>query len=492
MNYLLVCKLQAVILAALTVAFGGSAVLAATYDNPMLHQNALLGFIVSALFTGSCAVVLYIFGRQSSNLMFRREALTVVGTGWISASVFGALPYYLILPDISLTSAIFESASGFTTTGASVLSNLEDLPSSLLFWRSISQWIGGLGVVVFFVAVLSFLGAGAKVLFSRESSAQAAELDTARVQSGVLRLMFLYFGLTVACCSALILVGGLDWFEAINHTFTTLSTGGFSTRSGSVADFQSPTIEWIIIIFMAIGGTSFIPMLRFLRGDWSAIGRSSEIKAYYTVILIATGIIAFLLWLDHDFTDNPHEVVRASAFQVLSILTTTGFATADFDLWLPATHIIFLVLMLIGGCSGSTAGGAKVIRVLIGTKISMQQIEKAYRAHVVRPLRINREIVSHDSQETVLVFFVMLGLIAVLGLIGVALFEPQLSVAGAVSAVAACLFNIGPGLAEVGPTHNFAFLGQSTQIILSLLMILGRVELFAVLVLFVPAFWKRY
>ena len=492
MNYLLVCKLQAVILAALTVAFGGSAVLAATYDDPTIHHEALFGFLISALITGSFALGLFIIGRQSSNLMFRREALTVVGTGWISASVFGALPYYLILPDISFSSCVFEAASGFTTTGASVLSHLEDLPPSLLFWRSTSQWIGGLGVVVFFVAVLSFLGAGAKVLFSRESSAQAAELDTARVQRGVMRLMMLYFGLSGACCAALMLIGGMNWFEAVNHTFTTISTGGFSTRSGSVADFHSPTIEWIIIVFMAIGGTSFIPMLRFSRGDWGALGRSSEIKAYYLIVLGASALICGLLWIDHSFYGGWHETIRASVFQVLSILTTTGFATEDFNVWLPASHVIFLILMLIGGCSGSTAGGAKVIRVLIAGKISMQQIEKAYRARVVRPLRVNGETLSRDAQESVLVFFIVLVFVALLGLLAIVLMEPSMSLPGSVSAVAACLFNIGPGLAEVGPTQNFAFFGQSSLILLSLLMILGRVEFFAVLVLFAPALWKRY
>lgn len=491
MNYLLVCKLQSVILAALTVAFGCSAAVAITYDEPTRHANALFGFILSALITGSCAIGFFLYSRQSPNLMFRREALAVVGTGWISASIFGSLPYFLILPDVDFAEGIFEAASGFTTTGASILSNLEDLPPSLLFWRSMSQWIGGLGVVVFFVAVLSFLGAGAKVLFSRESSAQAAELDAARVQRGVFRLMFLYLGLTVVCTLSLYFAG-MNGFEAINHTFTTLSTGGFSTRSASVADFQSPAIEWVIIVFMAIGGTSFIPLLRCFQGNWSALGRSTEIKVYYGIVFGASALLATILAFDAAFEGDFHETVRASMFQVLSILTTTGFATKDFDLWLPATHLILILLMVIGGCSGSTAGGIKVIRLIIASKISFQQVEKAYRAHVVRPLRVNGEHLNRESQETVLVFFVVLGLIGGAGLLAVALLEPQMSLEGTVSAVAACLFNIGPGFAEVGPTQNFAFLHDASLLVLSLLMILGRVELFAILVLFAPALWKRF
>ena len=491
MNFLLVCKLQAVILAALTAAFGGSAILAYTVDDPTRHHEALGGFLVSALISGSCAAGLYLVSRQSQNLIFRREALAVIGVGWLSASVFGAIPYYLILPELGFAAAVFESASGLTTTGASILSDLESLPPSLLFWRSTSQWIGGLGVVVFFVAVLSFLGAGAKVLFSRESSAQAADLDTARVQRGVLHLLLLYLGLTVACVIALML-GGMDWFEALNHGFTTLSTGGFSTRSGSIADFHSPTIEWIIIVFMAIGGTSFMPLLRTIRGRGPALFKSTEVRIYYALLLAASGLIAIVLGAGHTFGGAVHETIRASLFQVVSIMTTTGFATADFDLWLPVTHVVLLLLMVVGGCSGSTAGGCKVIRFVLATRICQQQIEKTYRAHVVRPLRMNGETIAREQQDAVLVFFAMMLLICVAGLLAIALLEPAMSLAGSLSTLFACLFNIGPGLAEVGPTQNFAAFGDLTLSILALLMVLGRVELFAILVLFAPALWRQF
>ncbi|MFP4283443.1 MAG: TrkH family potassium uptake protein [Opitutales bacterium] len=491
MNYQLVYKLQAIILGALTVGFGGSALIAATLDDPTRHPEALAGFLVSALVSASVGIALFFLGRGASNAIFRREALAVIGIGWISASLFGALPYYLILPEVDFAAALFESTSGFTTTGASVLSDLERLPRSILFWRSISQWIGGLGVIVLFVAVLSFLGAGAKVLFSRESSAQATELDTARVQRGIFRLMLLYFGLSAACMGALMLCG-LDWFDALAHTFTTISTGGFSTRSGSIADFANPTLEWVIIVFMIIGGTSFIPMLRFLRGQWSALGKSTEIKAYLLLLLLASTTVTLIhFFAGHTFT-SIEETIRASTFQVVSIMTTSGFATEDFDTWVPSTHTILLFLMAIGGCSGSTSGGAKVIRFVIAAKIALQHLERAYRAHVIRPLRVNREPLDRDGQEAILVFFVMLGLITIFGLLGVVLMEPNLSLEGGLSAGYACLFNIGPGLAEVGPAQTFGFLGDGTHVLLSLLMILGRVELFAVLVLFLPAFWKRY
>jgi|TARA_B110000438_G_scaffold291490_1_gene328504 trk system potassium uptake protein TrkH len=490
MNYLLVFKLQAVILAALTVAFGGSALLAATIDDPYGKYPTLNGFLLSALLTAAFAIGFYLLGRNSKNVIFRREALAVIGTAWLSASLIGALPYYLIIPELDFFSALFESTSGITTTGASVLSDLERLPPSLLFWRSISQWIGGLGIVVFFVAVLSFLGAGSKVLFSRESSADSTELDSARIQKGIFRLMYLYFGLTAACIGALYLAG-MSLFDAINHGFTTLSTAGFSTRSGSIAAFNSPAIEWVMIVFMVIGGTSFIPMLRLLRGDWAAFSKSTEIKLFYAIILVTGTFTAIVLFLGDNY-GTIEGSLRASLFQVVSLITTSGFSTENYDLWSPLIQIILVLLMICGGCSGSTAGGAKVIRLIVAGKIARLHIEKAYRAHVVRPLLANGQTIGRSSQEAVMVYFLTLGFTTVGGVLVVALLEPNLSLVGTVSTTISCLFNIGTGFAEIGPTETYASFKSITKGFLSLLMVLGRVELYAILVLFVPALWKRY
>ncbi len=493
MNFLLIGKLQAVILTALAVSMSGSAALAWAYDESPRHAEAFHGFLFSALVTGVCAVGLFLFSRGSSNLIYRREALAVIGIGWITASLFGALPYYLILDDISLGGAIFESTSGLTTTGASILSELERLPPSLLFWRSMSQWIGGLGVVVFFVTVLAFLGAGAKTLFAGESSAEAADLDAPRVQRGILRLLLLY-GLLSVCAFSAFATAGMHWFDAVNHAFTTISTGGFSTRSGSIADFGNPAVEWVTIVFMVIGGTSFIPMLRVARGDLRALHRSTEVKVYYRLLASATIVVALVLWFSGggEFSGRAHETIRAAAFQVASIATTSGFATKDYDQWVPSVQCILVILMLIGGCSGSTSGGLKVIRVVIAAKISLQQVERSYRAHVVRPLRVSGDNLTRDAQETTLVFFVVLGAIATSSAVIIALLEPSLSLTSSVSAMIACLFNIGPGLDQIGPMQNYAGIHDVTKIFLALLMILGRVELFAVLVLFAPALWKKY
>jgi trk system potassium uptake protein TrkH len=491
MNYAILFKLQSFILGAIALAFAMSLGIALAFDHTSTSDLSVTGFGISFLVAACLSAGFTLLGRTEDNNLFRKEALATIGTGWLLASFIGALPYFFILPDISFAGALFESASGLTTTGASVLSNLETLPYSLHFWRAISQWMGGLGVVVFFVAVLSFLGAGAKVLYSRESSAQAADLNTSRVQEGVLRLVFLYLGLSVLC-TVVYWACGLDWFEAIIHMFTTLSTGGFSTRSGSIADFANPALEWAIIVFMAVGGTSFLLIIEVLRRNWRALRTSSEFKAYIGLILFFSLLIFLFLLPESGISRDYHGLVRAAVFQVISIMTTTGFATVDFDLWLPVTHVLLLAAMFIGGCSGSTAGGTKVIRFIVALKVSAQQIEKAYRSRVVRPLKVNGKSLSLNEQESVIVFIVILSLIVFSGTVIVSFLEPNMSFEGTVSAMAACLFNIGPGFAEVGPSHNFAGLHAYSQIFLSFLMIMGRLELFALLVLFSPSLWKRF
>lgn len=491
MNYAILFKLQSVILGAIAVAFAVCIGVAYAYDHQVQSDLAVSGFSISFLLAACLCLGCFVLGKTGDNKLFRKEALATIGCGWIVASLVGALPFFLILPDLSYAGAFFETASGLTTTGASVLSDLESLPRSLHVWRAMSQWMGGLGVVVFFVAVLSFLGAGAKVLFSRESSASAADLNTSRVQSGVLKLVQLYLGLSIVCTVTYWLCG-LSWFDSIIHMFTTLSTGGFSTRSGSIADFNNPALEWAIILFMSVGGTSFLLILDVFGRRWRSIKNSTEVKSYYILLLVFTAAITLFLKMQHPDDMRLLDAIRTSAFQVASIMTTTGFATADFDQWLPVTHILLLAAMIIGGCSGSTAGGTKVIRIIVALKVSAQQIEKAYRARVVRPLKVNGKSLSLSEQETIIVYIVILLMVAFFGTLIVSFLEPSMSFEGTVSAMAACLFNIGPGFAEVGPTRNFAHFHAHTQIFLSILMILGRLELFALLVLLSPSLWKRF
>jgi trk system potassium uptake protein TrkH len=273
--------------------------------------------------------------------------------------------------------------------------------------------------------------------------------------------------------------------------FTTVSTGGFSTRSASIAAFASPALEWTITAFMVLGGTSFILMLEVIRGRPRALLQSTEFIAFISIILSATAAVSAFLVLDPSSESHAlADAVRIAAFQVVSILTTTGFATADFNQWLPVSHVILLCLMVIGGCAGSTAGGTKVVRFVTASKIANQQIEKSYRRHVMRPIRVNGKAVPPEDQQSTLVFFMLLALVLISSTLLMALLEPGVSLEGTVSAVAACLFNIGPGLAEVGPTQNFAPFGDLTKLLLAFIMIMGRLELFAILALFSPSLWK--
>lgn len=489
MNYRLLLKLHSIILVVLACAFALSSGAAYLWD-PSYKSTARNAFILCTFLCLSLALVFHLFGKESGNRLFRKEALALVGTGWILASFIGAIPYLFILPDRSFADALFESVSGFTTTGATVLGDIESLPPSLLFWRSMTQFVGGLGVVVFFVAILSFLGAGAKILFSRESSGTSTELNTSRVQKGVWGIAALYGGLSIFCLIAY-RFGGMSWFDAVNHMFTTVSTGGYSTKNDSFAAFTSPLLQWACIVFMCLGGTTFVLMLRVLRGDFKALWCATEVKAFYAILVGATALVTLYLMLS-GWTDHFHTAVRSAAFQVVSIMTTTGYVTEDYGVWAVPAETILLILMLVGGCSGSTSGGTKVIRFVIGWRICMQHVERAFRANVVRPVMVNGKPLDRENQEGVLVFIVLIWMLTIVSFFVVAILEPRLSLLGNLSAVLATLYNIGPAFAELGPTENFGHLASQTKLYLSLLMVMGRLELFAILVLFAPALWRKY
>lgn len=490
MNYPAIFRLLGVILLTQSIAFLAS--LGAGYPYRTLHteDGALAGFGISTVLATGMAIAFLYLGRNSDTRIHRKEALCVIGMGWILSSLIGAFPYLLILPQCSFADAVFETASGLTTTGASVFSDLERFPRSLMFWRCLSQWIGGLGIVVLFVALLSFLGVEGKKLFSGESSAQTADLNSERVQTGVLRILNLYLGLSLACTITYRLCG-MGWFDAVCHMFTTLSTGGFSTRSASVAAFESPLIEWAVILFMALGGTSFPVILRICGRQWREVRTNTELRSYYYIIVLTVAILSLILAVEPN-SGTSHDIIRQSAFQIISIMTTTGFGTADFDTWAPAAHTILIALMVIGGSSGSTAGGIKVIRLVVALKVCRNEIEKSFRQRVIRPVKINGRTLNDDAVNLVVRFLVLIGIVCFVSMVVVALFEPHKSFEGIFSAMLASLFNIGPGFAEVGPTKNYADFHTFTKYYLSLLMIMGRLELYAVLALFAPSLWKRF
>jgi trk system potassium uptake protein len=489
MNYGLIFRLLSLILGAIAAAFLLCAGVAWFFSGTTADDVSFRGFSISAAAAVSLAIGFAWMSRGASTRFFRKEALSVIGLGWLLASAVGSLPYVLIAPELGVAGAIFESASGLTTTGASVISDIEALPRSLLFWRALSQWIGGMGVVVFFVAVLSFLGAGAKVLYANEASGSTADFEESRVQKAVLHLLWIYLGLSAVCAVTFRLLG-MDWYEALCHMFTTVSTGGFSTQNASFGAF-SPALQWACVVFMAIGATSFLLLWQICRGRLRALRRNTEFHVFcWVMVLSSVGIGLFLS------QQQPHapveEIARASAFQVVSIVTTTGFGTADYQQWPNFCKVVLFMLMVIGGCSGSTAGGAKIIRMVVGFRVGLLSIERSFRLRVIRQISVNGRNLDDDARAEIMTFIGLLAFVAALGLVLLGLLEPNLSLEGTIAAVVATLFNIGPGFAEVGPASNYSGLGPASHLLLSLMMILGRLELYAILVLFSPSLWRRF
>ena len=489
MNFGIVFRLLGLILVALGGALIASAGIGYLVSASVAESRGIIGCLTGGVIALVAGLGAFWRARQSPvEDLYHKEALAVIGLGWLIASAIGAIPYLIVLPGASPADAFFESASGLTTTGASVFGSLEDMPRSVMFWRCLSQWIGGLGVVVFFVAVLSFLGAGGKILFSRESSGQAADIFDGKMRTGASRIMGLYLVVSAACAVTYHMLG-MGWYDSLCHMFTTVSTGGFSTRSASLGAFASPALEWAAIVYMAFCGISFILVLKVAFRDRAALRTNSELGAYLLLTVVASAAIYILLIVGHG---QHQDGFRAAVFQVVSIVTTTGFGTADFNTWPYATHVILLGLMFAGGCSGSTAGGVKVVRLVAAWRILRSHIERSFRPHVVRSIKGNGKALSADEQSEILVFLLLAVLICAFGTAWIGFLESDSDLVTAGSAVVASLFNIGPGLAAVGPTENYAHFTEATKAFLAVLMIAGRLEFYAILALFSPSLWRRF
>ncbi|MGA0287282.1 MAG: TrkH family potassium uptake protein [Phycisphaerales bacterium] len=441
----------------------------------------------------------------------RREAVLLVTGSWVVGGVLAAIPYYAwsqwegpLGAEVGfdgIVPCLFESISGLTTCGATILTDIEALPRAILLWRSLTQWIGGLGVVLLFVAVLPSLGVGGKRLFMAESTGPAPEGLRPHVRSTARTLWGFYVVLTLAQ-TLLLMLCGLGAFDALNHAFTTLSTGGFSTRNASIAAFDSVAVEAVITPFMILGGVSFVVYDRLLKRRFELVWRDPELRMYLVTMAGAMVLIAGALLYRGTAIETVAgglegpgfgASLRAGVFTAASIMTTTGYCTADFDLFpIPAIAVI-LVLMLIGGCAGSTGSGVKVIRAWIGVRQVVGEIEREFRPSVVRPLRLGRRIVDAAtiSASTSLLLAAMVAV--AIGTFLVFVFESgrDIDPATAFSAALSSLGNVGPGLGSIGAVETYAGLTDATQVVLLLLMLLGRLEFFAVLAIFSRRFWSR-
>ncbi|WP_269523926.1 TrkH family potassium uptake protein [Coraliomargarita parva] len=489
MNTAIIYRLLSMVLLALCGAFAACAV-AGLAMGEALTDPSMIAFYQTIGVSLGLAAILHILGRRGEAKLFRREALCLIGLSWLLSTAVGALPYFLIVENCNFADAIFESASGFTTTGSTAFPQFYDFPKSLLFWRSLSQWVGGLGVVVFFVALLSSLGAGAKILFSNESSGTSADFDHGRIQSGAFQLMVYYLGISLACTLAYKL-GGMDWFKAINHAMTTIATGGFSTEPSSFEEFNNPALEWVSIVFMTMAGATFVYAIRLIKGQAHILKQNNEVYWYLGIIVGSSALMTlYLVELEGRLPD--HDMIRTATFQVVSIMTTTGYSTANFDLWLPSSKILLIILMFIGGCSGSTGGGVKVVRIVIALRAAWRSIVQAFRPNLTMPMRFGGKILNESAIQSVLNFLILMVAVQIISILIVSAHEPNMSFISAFSSVQATLFNVGPGFDAVGPYDNFHYLRNGTKCFLSLLMILGRLELYAVLVLFAPSAWRRF
>jgi trk system potassium uptake protein TrkH len=415
-----------------------------------------------------------------------KEGFAVVTLGWLIFSLFGGLPFLLSGTVTSFTDAYFETMSGLTTTGATVLTDLTEVPHGILFWRSLTHWIGGMGIIVLSLAILPFLGVGGMQLFKAEVPGPVADKLTPRITETA-KILWGTYVLISAAETLLLMLGGLSLFDALTQTFGTMATGGFSTRNASIAAFDSVYVDYVIIFFMLLAGTNFSLHYRFLRGDFRAYWRNVEFRYYISIIAVAALVIGVSNYL--TVYDSVPVTIQKSLFQVVSIQTTTGFVTADYELWTFSAQFILFVLMFIGGCAGSTGGGMKVIRIHVVVKFVLSEITRLAHPHAVVPVRLRRIAVPADVVTNVLGFFVLGILIFMAGVFFLTLIG--LDMATSVGATVATLWNIGPGFGSVGPTDTYAHIPVAGKWLMSFYMLMGRLELFTVIILFSPSYWRK-
>jgi len=409
-----------------------------------------------------------------------------VVASWMGLATLGALPFYLSGAMPSFIDCLFEAMSGFTTTGSTVLAQVEILPKSLLFWRAMTHWLGGMGIIVLSLAILPFLGVGGMQLFQAEMPGPTKDRLAPRIQDTA-RILWGVYVLFTAVETMLLMFGGLDFFEAVCHAFATLATGGFSTHTSSISQFNSVYIETVIMVFMFLAGTNFTLHHHGFSGRFSAYVKSEEFQLYLGITVVAI-LLVTVINLAYGVYSSSGESLRTASFQVLSILTTTGFGTADFDQWPPACRLLLVILMFIGGCAGSTGGGIKVVRILLFFKYARIQLKSLVHPRTVSTLKLGRVKVPSDVVVAVLGFFALY--IAVFLSASLIVTSLGVDLVTGTTAVIATLNNIGPGLSLVGPAGNFGHLPPAAKLVLTFCMLAGRLELYTVAVLLSPGFWK--
>lgn len=518
MNYAIVINqagLLGVLLSAIMLATSGVYLGVRIFVAQPVEGSAIQALFVTGLSGLLVCSGTWFASRNRSKHFGRKEALLLVATSWIGGAMISAMPFWIWAtqqtegtarhPFASFVNCYFEAMSGMTTTGATVLSEIESLPHSLLLWRAFTHWLGGLGIIVLFVAVLPGLGVGGKRLFQIESPGPAPEGLQPHIRETARSLWKIYLGLTVAEILLLWQVAGMSGFDAVCHTFATLATGGFSTMNASVAAYHStPAVDIIILVFMLLAGINFGLYYRLFQGNISAVRNDFEFRAYLGILIGAVIIVCTALIVSGKpiamvgETTQPFsygEALRQGTFTTLSIQTTTGFCTADSNQWPFIAKAVLICLMFVGGSSGSTAGGIKVIRIWLALKVLSAEIERVFRPNVIRPMRLGGRSVPDELRLGAVTY--VLGILLLFGVGSITIMsleqlnsDSECDFVTAATGTIATLCNVGPGLAMVGAAENYGWFSAGSKIVMCVLMALGRLEIFAIIVLLSPAFWR--
>jgi len=449
------------------------------------HSDAT-AFLISAALTGFIGILLVLGNRRRGIRLTRRNTFVLTTVSWLITGAFSALPFMISTIQLSFADAYFEAVSGLTTTGSTILSGLELLPSGILLWRALLQWLGGIGIVVMAVSILPFLRVGGMHLIQTEFSDRSEKVTPRPAQFG--RALVLVYVFLSGTCALLYWNAGMSGFDSIVHAMTTISTGGFSNYDTSLGHFTQPFIQAIAIVFMTLGSLPFVMYIRMLRGDFHHLWSAGQARTFIIILLAAIVLLALWLWLKGGMP--PHQAIAKVSFQVVSIVTTTGFVSADYEHWVQGTEAIFLFLTVIGGCMGSTAGGLKVLRFQIMFAAIRHHLRQLIFPRIALSFSYNTRLGDTNIMSSVFTFFAVF--LATFAMLAIALSLFGLDIVTSLSAAATALCNVGPGLGKIiGPEGNFAVLPDGAKWLLSLGMLLGRLELFTVFAFLLPIFWRR-
>lgn len=456
----------------------------------LYNGQEVLPFLAASIGAIGVSSLVFLKVMKADTRLGKREGYLIVVFSWVAIAILASIPYYLSIKDLGFSSALFESFSGLTTTGATIFADIEVLPHSILTWRSLTQWIGGMGIIVLTVAIFPLLGIGGVELFVAESPGPTSNKIHPRIKETAKRLWLIYVSLT-SLLIVILRLEGMNWFDAFNHGLTTMATGGFSTKNDSIAHFDIPLIQYTLIFFMFFAGINYTLIYLGFKGKFRRIWASDEFKTYVSFILFSILLVSAGIYFN---TDQSFELsFRNASFQVISVITTTGFISADYTSWHPFITLFFFSLLFCGACAGSTSGGIKFIRHLVLAKNSFLEFKRLLHPNALIRIRIDNEIVRPRILTHILVFLLLYIFTFLIGTIVMSFIlsdfeQPLLSALGA---TATALGNVGPALGNLGPTDHFSAVPDSGKVFLSMLMLIGRLELFSVLILFTPGFWRN-